>query len=368
MVRKAGRKSTTQEGRGSKEGIKKQSTVRRSKCSQNDDDGTQIEQAAPKKGAGTRRRRQNTQKTETEAQGMQQALRQFTLATVEAGVDKLVKEFNDIKAATAAVPAKTAFDANPEKNRYKDVFCVDESRVILTWPPGNTCDYVHANWVPIKGEKKFICTQGPTDKTVDDFWRLVYQEKIKAIVMLCNILEMGKKKCEQYWPEKAGDKMTTSHGISIKTAEVTEPEKALIVSKLEISVEGGESFVVSHWLWQHWPDRGVPENFMACFRLLTKLKPFTPALVHCSAGIGRTGTIVGLEMAHQVLLAGERLVMADVVKELRSHRHGSVQTDIQYVYMHRVLISLAENRKIVKHEEIAPFFETYDAFVKSRGG
>jgi protein-tyrosine phosphatase len=375
MGRKPTRKQTTQEGRGSKEGgttVKRQSTVRRHSkvASQNDDDGTQIETGTTvaKKSAGTKRvKRKEAEKTQTEHNALQTSLRQFALSTCETGIPQLVEEFTKIKQmGQANIPPKTAFDANPDKNRYKDVFCIDESRVVLTWPPGCTSDYIHANWVPIRGEKKFICTQGPIEKSVDDFWRLVWQEKTKAIVMLCGIFELGKKKCEQYWNEKAGEQMKVASGITIKTVEVSEAEKNLTISKLELSVEGQENLVVFHYLWKEWPDRGVPENFMACLRLLTKLKIFSPAVVHCSAGIGRTGTIVGLEVAMQILQAGERLVMADVVKELRQHRHGSVQTDVQYVYMHRVLIGLAENKKYVKREEIASFYESYETFVKGK--
>ncbi|KAI6231589.1 Receptor-type tyrosine-protein phosphatase epsilon [Aphelenchoides besseyi] len=334
------------------------------------DDGTQMENTPKRRRpANTKRGRSAISVDKTADAGdpqvaMNAMLRQFVLETVRTGVDGLVKEFNDLKTITAALPSKTAFDANADKNRYKDVICGDNTRVVLNWPPGAS-DYLHANWVPVRGEKKFICTQGPIKKTIDDLWRLVWQEKCKAIVMLCGVMEQGKKKCEQYWPEKAGETMACS-GITIRTVEVTEPEKILTVSKLELIVDG-ESFQCSHFLWNGWPDRGVPENFMACLRLLAKLKGLSPVVVHCSAGIGRTGTIVGLEMAQQTLASGERLKMFDLLKDLRAHRHGSVQTDVQYVYMHRVIIGLAENKKAVKREEITAFYDAYDAFIKERG-
>ncbi|VDL67914.1 unnamed protein product [Nippostrongylus brasiliensis] len=95
---------------------------------------------------------------------------------------------------------KTAWEANMEKNRYREVFCIDATRVVLNWPPGMS-DYINANWVDsVDKQKKFICTQAPTNKTLDDFWRMIWQEKCKSIVMLCNIMECGKQKCEQYWP------------------------------------------------------------------------------------------------------------------------------------------------------------------------
>lgn len=284
-------KSATTEGRtGSKEG-RKTGTRRQSRLSVNDDDGTQMEQA-PKKG-GTRRARAASKGQKTE-DAFTNALRSFALATAEIGVPQLVKEFAEMRQKDLAnVPPKTAFEANADKNRYRDVFCIDESRVVLSWPPGNTNEYVHANYVPIKGlffiyknrvkfdilgEKKFICTQGPTANTVDDFWRLVWQEKAKAIVMLCGVTEQGKPKCEQYWPDKLNDTTSVNSGLKITNTEISEAEKTLTISKLEIKFES-ETQTVMHYLWNSWPDRGVPENFMACLRLLTKLKPFSPVVV-----------------------------------------------------------------------------------------
>ncbi|KAL6734802.1 hypothetical protein Aduo_005302 [Ancylostoma duodenale] len=119
------------------------------------------------------------------------------------GVRGLIKEFITMRSQTQPIgnKPKVAFDANPQKNRYKDVFCTDETRVVLSWPPGKN-DYIHANWVSGSDvPKKFICTQAPTKNTVEDFWRMIWQEQCKSIVMLCNIMECGKKKCEQYWPE-----------------------------------------------------------------------------------------------------------------------------------------------------------------------
>ncbi|KAI6173349.1 Tyrosine-protein phosphatase non-receptor type 9 [Aphelenchoides besseyi] len=135
-------------------------------------------------------------------------------------VDALVQEFNDLKVdiqnvlnfgfqvscPTANQLNHASFDKHPEKNRYKDIICVEDNRVKLVWPPGTTSDYIHANL--IKGlpdmDKQVICTQGPTKETVEDFWRMIWQEKSSAIIMLCSVVENGKKKCEQYWPEKQG--------------------------------------------------------------------------------------------------------------------------------------------------------------------
>uniref|UniRef100_A0A7E4ZXD9 Protein-tyrosine phosphatase n=1 Tax=Panagrellus redivivus TaxID=6233 RepID=A0A7E4ZXD9_PANRE len=359
------------------ERTKRQSSKSKSKAATNEDDGTQIETPVNKKNS-TARKTMSKQGRPTSSGGSacgavnkedayNAALRAFALATGELGVPQLCREFAEMRARDMAnIPPKTAFDANPEKNRYRDVYCIDESRISLTWPPGNPNEYVHANYVPIRGEKRFICTQGPTEKTGDDFWRLVWQEKAKAIVMLCNVIEQGKPKCLQYWPETVGEKFTLPCGLVVTTIDSNEVEKQLVLTKLELAV-GKDTYVCMHYLWKNWPDRGVPENFMGCFRLLTKIKPYSPVVVHCSAGIGRTGTVIGIEAAQAHLMAGEKPVIADIVTELRKHRHGSVQTDIQYAYIHRVLIGFAENRKLIKREEVAQFFVDYDTLLKARG-
>ncbi|GMS88962.1 hypothetical protein PENTCL1PPCAC_11137, partial [Pristionchus entomophagus] len=165
-----------------------------------DDDGTQVETSAKRKKkstpvGATKRKRANTTQNEN---AYKTAFKEFVLNSCKIGVQGLLTEFDDIKKQTQAIGAtpKIAFDTNPDKNRYKDVFCVDGSRVVLA---GGASDYIHANWVDVMPDKRqYVCTQGPIATTIDDFWRMVWQEKCKSIVMLCNIVECGKK-CEQYW-------------------------------------------------------------------------------------------------------------------------------------------------------------------------
>ncbi|KAI6205529.1 hypothetical protein M3Y94_00802400 [Aphelenchoides besseyi] len=269
-------------------------------------------------------------------------MRRFATVCIAKGVDALVQEFNDLKVScpTANQLNHATFDKHPEKNRYKDIICVEDNRVKLIWPPGTTSDYIHANL--IKGlpdmDKQVICTQGPTKDTVEDFWRMIWQEKSSAIIMLCSVMENGKKKCEQYWPEKQGQTMNVAN-LSIQNTGVEIVGKDLKYTKLIVSGIGSDGGVrkhtVNHVLWSEWPDKGVPLTSTGALRLIFRTQTFSPSVVHCSAGVGRTGTIVALECCMRVLNAGNELSVYNVVKILRSQRFLACQTDLQYLYVHR---------------------------------
>ncbi|GMT01383.1 hypothetical protein PENTCL1PPCAC_23557, partial [Pristionchus entomophagus] len=112
-----------------------------------------------------------------------------------AGTKGLIEEFESVKTYNVDLPASTAsHQANPGKNRYRDIFCIEPSRVVLNGKEV-TRDYINANWVrgpPFLND--FICTQGPLEGTMNDFWRMVVQENVGYIVMLCDLIELGKKK------------------------------------------------------------------------------------------------------------------------------------------------------------------------------
>ncbi|KAH7729912.1 Protein T27A3.5 [Aphelenchoides avenae] len=361
------KESTRRKPSGSRRNAVHKSPDKRKEKQLVEDDGTQVEIVKVKP------KRKKVSRTETTEQpAYDEKLQAFAQATIQRGPAEIVNEFNRVKMETQQPPAKTAFDSNGARNRYKDVFCTDCTRVVLKdafVPTGG--DYIHANWVRAHGgEERFICTQGPLDATIDDFWRLVWQEKCTAVVMLCDVIESGKLKCAQYWPLEQGKSMATHSGFTIKNEDAKDVEKtdAQTLRKTTLTLTlGSESTTVVHWHWQHWPDRGVPSNYLLTMRLLLKIKNDKKVVVHCSAGIGRTGTVVGLEMADKVMKAGEDLSMEAVLRDLRACRHGSVQTDVQYVYMHRVLVHLAANKKLIPEKDAEKFYAQYNDFMKSRG-
>ncbi|KAL6734801.1 hypothetical protein Aduo_005301 [Ancylostoma duodenale] len=122
-------------------------------------------------------------------------------------------------------------------------------------------------------------------------------------------------------------------------------EENILQTTIEVAMDDSNKHTVEHIQWMNWPDRGVPPTNLSSFRLLTRVKLLTPIVVHCSAGIGRTGAIVGLDLFYSKLQKGVLVTLESVVRGLRNDRHGSVQTEAQYLYMHRVLLSVAENKK-----------------------
>ncbi|VDM79239.1 unnamed protein product [Strongylus vulgaris] len=291
------------------------------------------------------------------------------LETLQVGVQELTEEFLKLKMKTQAI----------------EVYCIDATRVILTWPAG-FCDYIHANWVDgVERKKKFICTQGPIDKTVDDFWRMIWQEKCKSIIMLCNVMERGKQKCEQYWPLTPNEPMRLRSGLTLRFVSMDAVEKSVKLTKILLTTSSGAQHMVEHFHWTDWPDRGVPNTTtLAIFRMLCRVNRLIPCVVHCSAGIGRTGTVVGIDMLYRKLERGDKDVsgppiyertifklfqasLLQVVEDLREMRHGAVQMDAQFLYMHRILLVVAENLNIITPEETQKFNQDYDNFLKKCG-
>ncbi|VDM50468.1 unnamed protein product, partial [Toxocara canis] len=197
------------------------------------------------------------------------------------------------------------------------VYCIDETRVPLRIGGSASGDYIHANYVVFPElHNKFICTQGPLHTTRDDFWRMVYQERAETILMLCRPAEEGKPKCAVYWPE-AGEKMELETvTVEYVGEEKTEFDTVLFRVQLnepyKTATNGLDPLVVK----QHrWPDRGIPnhESAMVPLKLLSYVRETrAPCVVHCSAGIGRTGTVIAIEMGIRRFLDGRRVDLATV--------------------------------------------------------
>ncbi|CAI2313059.1 unnamed protein product [Caenorhabditis sp. 36 PRJEB53466] len=300
--------------------------------------------------------------TTMEKRQKKKAIVSFLSITISKGVIGLrqdfvqLRRFNDFEKMKAF---QTAQDDG--RNRYKDVGCLDNNRVKLNapWPH----DYIHGNYVSVPSNpKRFICTQAPLEKTCADFWFMCLQDRVEYIFMLCNFTEKQVKKCHEYYPTskkktleftEGNHKITVKYESSNKVKFSKEKDKEkikVVVTETIISVEGPNdtSIKTVHYHWNDWPDRGCPQADMAIVELLDRARHSKgPIVVHCSAGIGRTGSVVMIEYMMDQFINGQPIEDGDkILVKIREQRNNSVQTEFQYLFVHEVMLNFFAYKKL----------------------
>ncbi|XP_057883135.1 receptor-type tyrosine-protein phosphatase eta [Melospiza georgiana] len=260
------------------------------------------------------------------------------------------EEYEELKSAGVHQPKFAAeLPENRGKNRYNNVLPYDISRVKLSNQSSGT-DYINANYMPGYNSKKaFIAAQGPLPNTIEDFWQMIWEKSIYSIVMLTKCVEQARTKCEQYWP----DKQPKSYGDVIVTmvSEVVLPEWTIRDFTVEKS-NTPESHTVRQFHFTSWPDHGVPEttdlliNFRHLVHEYNSQNPVdSPTLVHCSAGVGRTGTFIAIDRLIQQMEMENTVDVYGVVYDLRMHRPLMVQTEDQYVFLNQCVMDIIKSQR-----------------------
>ncbi|XP_012253102.2 tyrosine-protein phosphatase 69D isoform X2 [Athalia rosae] len=236
---------------------------------------------------------------------------------------------------------------NLYKNRYPDIKCYDQTRVRLVQIDG-ICgsDYINANFVlGYKERKKFICAQGPMENTVCDYWRMIWEQHLELVLMLTNLEEYSKTKCAKYWPDKSESK---SFG-DITVEHVRErPYSDYVVRELKMTRTGErDSRIIIQHHFLVWKDFMAPEHPHAILRFIKRVNEAYslekgPILVHCSAGVGRTGTLVALDSLLQQLAEEGHVSIFNTVCDLRHQRNFLVQSLKQYIFVYRALMEMAQ--------------------------
>uniref|UniRef100_A0A9J8BSQ4 protein-tyrosine-phosphatase n=1 Tax=Cyprinus carpio carpio TaxID=630221 RepID=A0A9J8BSQ4_CYPCA len=259
------------------------------------------------------------------------------------------EEYEELKTVGTAQSKNTALAIeNKPKNRYSNVLPYDASRVKLSVCGSPFDDYINANYIPgYNSRKEFIAAQGPLPVTVNEFWRMVWEKNVYTIVMLTKCNEMGRVKCEKYWPSG------TNHyqNISVTTTSEIELESWTIRDFRIKNVKTAETRYVRQFHFTAWPDHGVPQTteVLIDFRHLVRehmdqYSRHSPTVVHCSAGVGRTGTFIAID---HLIFQIERDSMVDIygiVNDMRMHRPLMVQTEEQYVYLHQCAYDIIRSR------------------------
>ncbi|XP_044841181.1 receptor-type tyrosine-protein phosphatase T isoform X1 [Mauremys mutica] len=232
-------------------------------------------------------------------------------------------------------------DENRNKNRYGNIISYDHSRVRLQLLDGDPhSDYINANYIDgYHRPRHYIATQGPMQETVKDFWRMIWQENSASVVMVTNLVEVGRVKCVRYWPDD-----TEIYGDIKVTLIETEPLAEYVIRTFTVQKKGyHEIREIRQFHFTSWPDHGVPcyaTGLLGFVRQVKFLNPpeAGPIVVHCSAGAGRTGCFIAIDI---MLDMAENEGVVDIfncVRELRSQRVNLVQTEEQYVFVHDAIL------------------------------
>uniref|UniRef100_A0A8D0CHC4 protein-tyrosine-phosphatase n=1 Tax=Scleropages formosus TaxID=113540 RepID=A0A8D0CHC4_SCLFO len=234
-------------------------------------------------------------------------------------------------------------EENVKKNRYKDILPFDHSRVKLSLQTSNQdTDYINANFIKgVDEPEAYIATQGPLPNTVVDFWRMNWEYNVMIIVMACREFEMGRKKCERYFPLFGDDPL--SFGPFRISCESEQPRTDYIIRTLLVEHQN-ESRRITQFHYMNWPDHDVPSSFDSILDMIGLMREYqehedVPICIHCSAGCGRTGAICAIDYTWNLLKAG--------VRETDTHVHGRAHTLAsttvtleQYELVHRAIAQL----------------------------
>ncbi|CAD8068231.1 unnamed protein product [Paramecium primaurelia] len=213
--------------------------------------------------------------------------------------------------------------------------------------------YINANY--IKGinnsEKYYIATQGPIPESINDFWHMIWTNNVGVIIMLCTLYGRGSFQCEKYWP-KVGQK--AQYGpYEVNSILLEENPQSLLKNKIIIKCQEQEREVI-HYQWTDWDDFGVVEDDQ--FKIIDMLAEIanTAAIqnkrpvIHCSAGIGRTGTFIAICQLKQLLINNRaKISIFSIARRIREQRHLMIQTTEQYQMVYRFLMWLIKKLKFI---------------------
>ncbi|GAB1597278.1 tyrosine-protein phosphatase 10D-like isoform X2 [Argonauta hians] len=256
---------------------------------------------------------------------------------------QFAEEFESLKEVGVNNSSEAAhLNYNRPKNRFVNILPFDFSRVKLSSSDDdvdNGSDYINANYIAgFKARREYIAAQGPLRATRDDFWRMVWEQNVHNIVMLANCIENQRQKCDHYWPETEEPRVYGNIRVERLNETITAD---WTISEFLVSYKK-QSRHLLHFHFTSWPDFGVPsspQSLVIFVRLVRKkLKNIGPIVVHCSAGVGRTGTYIAVDHSLQDLEENKEVDILRVVRDLRGFRCQMVQTEGQYIFIHRCIL------------------------------
>ncbi|XP_076613627.1 tyrosine-protein phosphatase non-receptor type 13 isoform X2 [Chaetodon auriga] len=229
---------------------------------------------------------------------------------------------------------------NKKKNRYKNIVPFDTTRVML----GEDGGYINANFIKmsVKDENYvYIACQGPLPTTLGDFWQMVWEQKSNVIAMMTQEVEAGKVKCQRYWPDTPRTAEMVDDRLQIMLIKDQHLDN-FVIRLIEVKdVQTNEIQHVTHLNYTGWPDHGTPsqpEHLLTFISYMRHAHRSGPIITHCSAGIGRSGTLICVDVVLGLISKDADFDISDIVRNMRLQRHGMVQTEDQYIFCYQVIL------------------------------
>ncbi|XP_069868451.1 tyrosine-protein phosphatase non-receptor type 13 isoform X6 [Dipodomys merriami] len=245
---------------------------------------------------------------------------------------------------------------NRRKNRYKNILPYDATRV----PLGDEGGYINASFIKIpvgKEEFVYIACQGPLPTTVGDFWQMIWEQKSTVIAMMTQEVEGEKVKCQRYWPNILGKTTMANDRLRLALVKIQQLKGFVVRAMTVEDIQTGEVRHVSHLNFTAWPDHDTPSqphDLLTFISYMRYIHRSGPIITHCSAGIGRSGTLICIDVVLGLISQDLEFDISDLVRCMRLQRHGMVQTEDQYIFCYQVILYVLTHLQAKEEQKEQP--------------